>query len=74
VFARWYSRQVFCDSTSALDHFKASSSISHACDGLLLGAFITSDEQEETIAQGLQVLQAVLPEDAFHKNGVKKGP
>ena len=68
---------VFCDSTSTLDRFNTSLfvlSTSHACGGLPLGALITSDEQEETIAQGLQLLQTVLPEDAFHKCGVKKGP
>ncbi len=51
---------LFCDSTSTLDHFNTSLfvlSTSHACGGLPLGAIITSDEQEETITQGLELLQ-----------------
>ena len=69
---------VFCDSTSTLDRFNTSLfviSTSHACGGLPLGAIITSDEQEETITQGLQLLQQkVLPEEAFYKRGRKEGP
>ena len=69
---------VFCDSTSTLDRFNTSLfviSTSHTCGGLPLGAIITSDEQEETITQGLQLLQQkVLPEEAFYKRGRKEGP
>jgi len=64
---------VFCDSTSTIDHFGTSLFASHACGGLPLGVFIVSDEQEETIVQELQLLQSVLPEDAFHNHGVKNG-
>ena len=70
---------IFCDSTSTLDRFNTSLfviSTSHPCGagGLPLGAFIVSDEQEETIVQGLKLLQRALPEEAFYKRGVKRGP
>ena len=68
---------LFCNSTT-LDRFNTSLfvlSTSHACGGLPLGAIITSDEQEETITQGLELLQQkVLPEEAFYKRGGKEGP
>jgi len=51
---------IFCDSTSTLDHFYTSLFVlltSHPCGGLPLGAFIVLDEQEETIVQGLKLLQ-----------------
>jgi len=56
---------VFCDSTSIFDRFNTSLfilAISNSYGGLPLGAIITSDEQEETITQGLKLLQQVIPE------------
>lgn len=38
-----------------------------------LAAMITSDEQEETILQGLNMLKKVLPKEAFGGRGVKQG-
>ena len=76
-FIQQAGEMVFCDSSSTLDGFNTSLFVlptSHACGGLPLGAFITSDEQEETIVQGLQLIQNVLPEEAFYKCGIKKGP
>jgi len=76
-FIQQAGEMVFCDSSSTLDGFNTSLFVlptSHACGGLPLGAFITSDEQEETIVQGLQLIQNVLPKEAFYKCGIKKGP
>ena len=76
-FTQQAGEMIFCDSTSTLDRFNTSLfvlSTSHACGGLPLGAFMVSDEQEETIVQGLKLLQRALPEEAFYKRGLKKGP
>lgn len=67
---------VFCDSTSTLDRFNTSLfilSTSHPSGGMPLAAMITSDEQEETISQGLN-MKKVLPKEAFSSRGVKVGP
>ena len=53
-FTQQAGEMIFCDSTSTLDRFNTSLfvlSTSHPCGGLPLGAFIVSDEQEETIVQ-----------------------
>ena len=50
---------VFCDSTSSLDRFNTSLfviSTANAIGGLSLGVIITSDEEQETISQGLGLL------------------
>lgn len=68
---------VFCDATSSLDRFNTSMfiiSTSTAVGGLPLGVIITSDEEQDTIAQGLQLLKDVLPDDCFHGNGSSDGP
>eukprot|EP00118_Oscarella_pearsei_P016738 m.162025 g.162025 ORF g.162025 m.162025 type:complete len:100 (+) comp38826_c0_seq12:282-581(+) len=59
------------DSTSSLDRLNLSR---HPAGGLPLGAVITSDEKEETIAKGFEMLKEVLPENAFHKRGPSLGP
>ena len=67
----------FCDATSSLDRFNTSLfilSTSHPAGGLPLGVIITSDEQEETIRQGLELLKEVLPEHSFYGRGVARGP
>ena len=68
---------IFCDSTSTLDRFNTSLfilSTSHPGGGLPLAVMITSDEQEETLAQGLHQLTEVLPQKAFYGRGADKGP
>ena len=67
----------FCDATSSLDRFNTSLfilSTSHQAGGLPSGAIITSDEQEETIRQGLELLKEVLPKHSFYGRGVARGP
>ena len=67
----------FCDATSSLDRFNTSLfilSTSHAAGGLPLGVIMTSDEQEETIRQGLELLKEVLPKNSFYGRGVERGP
>ena len=74
---RQSSEMVFCNSTSTLDRFNSSLfvlSTSHCAGGLPLAVMITSDEQEETIQQGLQVVKQVLPGEAFYGIGAKRGP
>ena len=56
------SEMVFCDNTSTLDRFNSFLfvlSTSHCAGGLPLAVMITSDEQEETIQQGLQMVKQV---------------
>ena len=68
---------VFCDATSSLDRFNSSLfilSTSNAAGALPLGVIITSDEQEDTIQQGLQLLNKVVPEGAFYGRGSRQGP
>ena len=68
---------VFCDATSSLDRFNSSLfilSTSNAAGGLPLGVLITSDEQEDTIHQGLQLFKDVSPAGAFYGRGVEQGP
>ena len=49
-------------------------STSNAAGGLPLGVFITSDEQQDTVCQGLRLLKDVLPDDCFYGRGFSKGP
>ena len=68
---------IFYDSTSTLDRFNTSLFIlytSHPTGGLPLAVMITSDEQEETLVQGLNQLIRVLPQGAFYGRGADKGP
>lgn len=68
---------VFCDATSSLDRFNSSMfvlSTSNAVGGLPLGVIITSDEQEDTIRQSLEVLKDVLPPNCFFGRGPVEGP
>ena len=58
----------FCDCTSYLDHFNTALSVSstaHCASGMPLGVILSSDEREETLAQGLEMLKSILPEKAF---------
>jgi len=74
---RQASEMVFCDSTSSLDRFNTSLfilSTSHPTGGLPLAAMITSDEQESTINQGLEMIKDVIPENAFYGSGPDRGP
>lgn len=74
---RQASELVFCDSTSSLDRFNASLfifSTSYPTGGLPLAAMITSDEQENAIKQGLEMIKDVVPENAFYGCGSDQGP
>ncbi len=68
---------VFSDATSSLDRLNSSLfiiSMSSAAGGLPLGVMITSDEQEDTVRQGLQLLKNVVPVGAFYGRGGEQGP
>ena len=68
---------IFCDSTSTLDRFNTSLfilSTSHPAGGMPLPVMITSDEQEETLVHGQNLLKKVLPQGAFHSRGAEQGP
>ena len=68
---------VFCDATSSLDRNNVSLfilSTSHPAGGLPLGVVLASDEREETITKGLQMLTEILPSQAFYHNGKERGP
>ena len=68
---------VFCDSTSSLDCYNTSLfilSTSYPAGGLPLAAMITSDEQESTIQQGLEMIKRVVPSEAFYGCGPDRGP
>jgi len=72
-----YTQQLsFCDATSSLDRFNTSLfilSTSHAAGGLPSGVIMKSDEQEEMIRQGLELLKQVLPKNSFYGRGVERG-
>ena len=68
---------VFCDATSSLDRFNTSLFIASTCSligGLPLGVIITSDEEQETIGQGLEIMKDILPANCFNGRGPTKGP
>ena len=68
---------VFCDSSSTLDQFNTSLfilSTSHPSGGIPLAAFIASDQEEETIIQGLQMIKKSASKKAFYDHGVDLGP
>ena len=63
---------IFCDSTSSLDRFNTSLfiiSTSHPAGGMPLAVLITSDEQEDTLVQGLNLLKKVVPLSSFYGRG-----
>lgn len=67
----------FCDATSSLDRFNTSMfivSTSSAIGGLPIGVIITSDEEQDTISRGLQLLKTVLPVNSFYGKGSSEGP
>ena len=41
---------------------------------VLLGVILTSDEQEETITNGIRCLVSILPDNAFFGEGPQLGP
>jgi len=58
----------FCDSTASLDRFNTSLfilSVAHPAGGLPLGIVLSSDEKEETITRGLEMLMEILPSHCF---------
>lgn len=59
---------IFCDCTSSLDCFKSALSVlstAHCASGMPLGVILSSDEREETLFKGLDMLKSILPEKAF---------
>ena len=59
---------LFCDSSSSMDRFNTSVFIlsTHSVSsGIPLGVILTSDETEKNILCGLELLQSVLPKNAF---------
>ena len=63
---------VFCDATSSLDRFNSSLFIlsTSTCVGALpLGVIITSDEEQDTIRDGLKLLNDVWPDHSFYGHG-----
>ena len=68
---------VFCDATSSLDRYNTSLfllSTTTPGGAVPLGAILTSDEKETTIAQGMQMLKSILPQNAFFGEGSERGP
>ena len=68
---------LFCDSTSSMDRFNTSIfllSTHSAASGIPLGVILTSDEREETIQAGLQLLKSILPSGVFYGKGPDLGP
>lgn len=68
---------VFLDATSSFDRHNTSffllSTVMPA-GAVPLGVIVTSDEQEETITEGIRSLTAILPEKAFFGEGPQIGP
>lgn len=63
---------IFCDSSSSMDRFNTSVFIlsTHSVSsGIPLGVILTSDESEETLLNGLQLLQSILPKNSFFGKG-----
>ena len=76
-FVQQSSDIVFCDATSSLDRYNTSLfllSTTTPAGAVPLGAILTSDEKETTIAQGLQMLKSILPQNAFFGEGSERGP
>ena len=49
--------------------------VTHSPVGALpLGIFVTSDETTDTLIQALELFKSCLPSDAFHGNGIARGP
>nr|XP_054753693.1 uncharacterized protein LOC129259425 [Lytechinus pictus] len=70
------SELVFIDSTGNVDRHgsRIFLLLTHSSSGgLPLGVIITSNEQERTITEGLNLLKTILPVDAFGGNG-DEGP
>ena len=68
---------VFVDATSSFDRQNISifllSTVTPG-EAVPLGVFVTSDEQEETITEGLRSLSSNLPDNAFFGEGPQIGP
>ena len=68
---------VFIDATSSFDRQNTSIFLlSTVTPGgaIPLGVIVTSDEQEETIIEGLRSLASILPDNAFFGEGPQVGP
>ncbi len=68
---------VFLDSSSSMDRFNTSifiMSTHSSSSGIPLGVILTSDEREETIYNGLELLKSVMPENAFFGRSSRAGP
>ncbi len=67
---------VFLDSSSSMDRFNASIFImsTHSSSGIPLGVILTSDEREETIYNGLELLKSVMQENEFFGRSSRAGP
>lgn len=68
---------VFCDSSSSMDRFNTSVFIlsTHSVSsGIPLGVILTSDEREQTVLTGLELLKSVIPNNAFFGRGADNGP
>lgn len=66
---------LFCNSTSYMDRFNTLVFVlsTHSVASVIpLGVILTSDETEETILTGLQMLK--LPNHAFNRKGPQVGP
>ena len=67
---------LFCGSSSSMDRFNTSVFIlsTHSVSSHIpLGVILTSDETEKTILCGLELLQSVLPKNAFFGKGPASG-
>ena len=72
-----YAELLFYDSTSSMDRFNTSVfvlSTHSVASGIPLVVLLTSDEREETIQTGLQMLKSVFPGGAFYGKGSEAGP
>ena len=68
---------VFCDATASLDRYNTALfilSTCHPAGGLPLGVVMISDEKEESITKGFQLLMETIPSDSFIRKGDHGGP
>ena len=66
---------MFCDSTASLDRHNSLVfllSTTTPVGALPLAAVVTSDEQEDTITQAMEMLKSILPQHAFFGKGPHK--
>ena len=68
---------VYVDATSNLDRQDSKLIKLMTCSpagGLPLGFVITHSESQKSLEKAFEMLKTVLPENAFHKRGIEKGP